>query len=267
MDKEKKRRIAYEIMILMGVLLLLALITRVWPVIFLIFLGILICALRMLFLSFNKATPIKPAEPTATAAEPKLENEQAIISSAFRLLQVRITENLMARYPGARWVWSTCDAMDHFAHGEELIIMLNSAGGFTKAKVIFNNLLFCSIEYIGLKDPSSPDSSADLDIEPGTGKKPDIDTDDEDVDEYEGPDEDALPINYERLAFDWVESRLSEINMKTNEAIAKKKKTIFFPSEDLPHPDSWPNICAELKRNGFPSADITEDGINSKLPE
>ena len=49
--KEWKRRMAYEALILLGLLALLLFITRLWPILLLVILGIFVAALRLLFLS------------------------------------------------------------------------------------------------------------------------------------------------------------------------------------------------------------------------
>ena len=59
-DKEYKRHMAYEALVLLGLLALLTYITRLWPILLLIILGIFIATLRLLFLSSKKVEPLEP---------------------------------------------------------------------------------------------------------------------------------------------------------------------------------------------------------------
>ena len=50
-DKNRQRHLAYEVLVILGQLALLTFITRLWPILLLVILGIFIAALRLLFLS------------------------------------------------------------------------------------------------------------------------------------------------------------------------------------------------------------------------
>ena len=54
-DKNRQRHIAYEVLVILGQLALLTYITRLWPILLLVILGIFVAALRLLFLSSQKA--------------------------------------------------------------------------------------------------------------------------------------------------------------------------------------------------------------------
>jgi hypothetical protein len=90
---------------------------------------------------------------------------------------------------------------------------------------------------------------------------PDIFGDGEDNAETEETLSDEAAINYGRLAFEWVDANMADINARYNESIAQSQNEMLIPSDELPHPDSWPDVCVELKRNGFTAADFCEDGI------
>lgn len=72
-DREKKRHYAYEALQILLLLALLLFITRLWPILLLVILGIFVAALRLLFLSSKKVEPVEPVlalpEPAA-AREP-----------------------------------------------------------------------------------------------------------------------------------------------------------------------------------------------------
>jgi len=252
---ELKSRIASEVIIILGILALLTFITRLWPILLLVMLGIIISALRLLFIRFRTVEVIVPAEPV-TAPPP--ETEISITQKAFGLLQRRIREQLEMQYPGARWVWGAPNAILRFQNNEPLIILLNRAGGYCKAQVAVHNLMFKGLRFLTLE------TRADEPVITAPVDNPADDIDDSvhesSVSESGVQDED-LPVNYERLAFEWVDANTAEINEICNEAIAQSEKETLIAAENLPHPDSWPDICEELKRNGFSVAASCEDGI------
>ena len=62
-NKEFQRRAAYEALILLLILALLLFITRLWPILLLVILGIFIGALRLLFLSSQTVQSDQPLPP------------------------------------------------------------------------------------------------------------------------------------------------------------------------------------------------------------
>lgn len=59
-NKDWKRHMAYEALVILGLLALLTFICRLWPILLLIILEILIATLRLLFLSSKKVEVIQP---------------------------------------------------------------------------------------------------------------------------------------------------------------------------------------------------------------
>ena len=97
--KEFKRHLAYEALVILGVLALLLFICRLWPILLLVILGIFIAALRLLFLSAKKVEIIEPLPQLAKPAEP---TEKDVEDLAYSAIQRRITELVLADYPDAR---------------------------------------------------------------------------------------------------------------------------------------------------------------------
>ena len=251
MDREKKRRVAYEVIILMALLALMLFMNSLWPILLLVIVGIFICALRLLFVSVASVHAIEPIPQLP--ALPAAETEHTIIGKAFGLLQQQITEKVAEAYPLARWIWSNARPLDDFAAGEGLIILLNNAGGYGRANILTRNLMFIGLTYIGA-DTNTPQSETEI---------ADEDSEDEPEDEPIG----APLVNYGQLAFEWVESCLLEINNRCNEAIAQGQAILLIEAYELPNPDSWLDICQELKHNGISSADIGADGITLTLTQ
>jgi hypothetical protein len=249
MNRDFKRRIAYEVLFSLGALGLMCLITRLWPLLFLVIPGILTTALRLLFLSAKRTESPLPA---ATPPEPpRQDTEQDAVRIAFGVLQRRIAGQVTARYPAAKWVWAESNATERFAQGLELIILLNRAGGFKKAEVQVHNLQFRGLLYENAAS-ESPEEAAS-----GSGD------DDNPDNAYGGADR----TDYSVLAFEWADANLLALNTRSNNVIAAGESAMLIPAHDLPHPDSWPDICSELTRNGFSGAAVNESGILVSLPE
>ena len=137
-QKEFKRRMAYEVLIILGMLALLTFICRLWPILLLIILGIFIAAIRLLFLSSKKVEVI---EPMPQAPEPVKEpTERDVRELAYAVILKRITELITDEYPDARWVWENPNAKQCIQNGEEVYVLLNRAGGYRRAKVVIANL-------------------------------------------------------------------------------------------------------------------------------
>lgn len=254
MNTQKKRHLVRSLTVILLMLGILALITRLWPILLLMLLAIFCYALWMLVRI--QRTP-ETAQPAVRAipepAEPeKPLTEREMLSAAFGLLQRRVTEQVVAGYPDARWIWSASNAMARFANGEVLEILLNGAGGYRKATVLVQNLQFC-----GLAFPAQEQNR------PGGNPTPAEGTEDA---EEAGPDDcDEERVDYGLLAFEWVSANVTRLIAQSSEAIAGGEGEIHIPEGELPHGDSWQEICNELTRNGFASAEPVADGIHAKI--
>ena len=114
-DKNRQRHIAYEVLVILGQLALLTYITRLWPILLLIILGIFVAALRLLFLSSQKVEPVRPLLTLPPPHQPPTEKD--LQSAAYTIVQCRITQILSAKFPEARWVWENPRAMEDILAG------------------------------------------------------------------------------------------------------------------------------------------------------
>jgi hypothetical protein len=249
MGKNDKSRIAFEALMILLALGLFCVVTRIWPLVFLVIPVALIAALRLLFVSVKKADA--PAPPITITAPPRSDSEEDIIRIAFGVLQRRVTEQVTTRYPAARWVWDVPNAMERFAQSEPLVILLNGAGGFRKAAVQVNNLQFRGLLYETVKSDIPEEPPLDEGGDPGI------------------PDEASAqaPVDYSILAFGWVQTNLSRLNELSNIAIADGRDTLLIPADTLPREESWEVVCRELTRNGFADAGMQENGILVTVPK
>ena len=254
-QKEFKRRIAYEVLILLGMLALLTFICRLWPILLLIILGIFIAAIRLLFLSSKKVEVI---EPMPQLPEPVKEpTERDVRELAYAVILKRITELITDEYPEARWVWENPNAKKCIQNGEEVYVLLNRAGGYRRAKVVIANLQVLGIKYCSAEEEDPPEIQG-----PDTKEQ-------EETDVSESPEEseseEERPVNYELLAYEWTEAHIVELNARCNEAIAEEKESVLLTAEELPVKESWPDICNELIRAGLENAVCQDAGIQINL--
>lgn len=256
--KEWQRRMAYEALVILGMLALLLFVCRLWPILLLVILGIFAAALRLVFLSSPKVQPIQPEQPASTAqqAVTNREAENAEDAQSFGELQTRITRWVRQEYPEARWVWKYPDAKARFQRGEELAILLNRAGGYREAVIRLQGKRLFEIQYLcaPVENPrlEQPEESASPQEEQPTAEEP------------KSQPEASQPEDYSLAAFEWVEAHLEELNTLCNECIAQKQDFLLLTGGDLPEPAAWPALCQELMRNGL-SCHMEEEGVRIQI--
>lgn len=273
-DRDFKRRIAYEVLVILGVLALLLFVCRLWPILLLVILGIFVAAIRLLFLSQTKVEVIQPMPPPA----PKDPTEKDVQNMAYAVIQRKITELVTEDYPQARWVWKSSHAKEHVLAGEKSNILLNRAGGYREAVIHVQNLRVIGLTYVQAEAsdrPTSPcdepEKSASVELEQPPAKLEEICEEPKEqcekpCEELEESSEPPAP-NYGLLAFEWVEAHAVELNERCNEYIAQKQEFLLLTPSELPERDSWPDICQELSRNGMESCECTEEGIQINLTQ
>ena len=243
MTPDKKKHLLNDIVVVIMLLAALLTIVRLWPLLLLLLIGLIAYALWVLF--HVARHPVK-TELAPLPMLPAPVTEQSLLSAAFGLLQRKITEQVVIRYPDARWVWSMSNAFDQFAAGQPLTILLNGAGGYQRATVWVQNLQFAGLVYTTIS-AANPEQPA------------------EEASEQEEPPAEAKEVDYGLLSFEWVEANMQRLNALNNEAVAAGQDGFRISAEELPHGDSWPTLCAELVRNGFTAAEPMADGIHVKI--
>lgn len=248
--KEKQRRIAHEVLIILGMLALLTFICRLWPILLLLILGIFIAAIRLLFLSSRKVEVVEIAPiPNEPQKEPTEKDVRAL---AYSVILRRISELVTDAYPEARWVWENPNAMQQIEDGGELYILLNRAGGYRRARVVIKNLQVLGLSYQAVPAEEKPVPDP---VEP------------EPVPDKDDSEEDPEQENYELLAFEWVEAHIMELNERCNEAIGQGRTELVLTVDELPIRDSWPDICTELKRAELSDVTCITEGIRINLTQ
>ena len=106
--KDQKRHMAYEALVLLGMLALLTFICRLWPILLLIILGIFAAVIRLLFLSSRKIEVIVPLPLLPEPVKETTEKDVQVL--AYSVILRRVTELVLSEYPEARWVWEAPNA-------------------------------------------------------------------------------------------------------------------------------------------------------------
>ena len=173
-DKNFKRHMAYEALVILGLLALLTYITRLWPILLLIILGIFIATLRLLFLSCKKVEPVKPTLALPPPSQPPVESDMQ--SMAYAIIQRRITQILRDRFPEVRWIWENPKAKDDILAGNPVYVLLNRAGGYRRGRVVLQNLTVMDVVF----DEVGPKKDkADENPTPAPGNVPPTDEEEE----------------------------------------------------------------------------------------
>ena len=105
--KEWQRHMAYEALVILGMLALLLFVCRLWPILLLVILGIFAAALRLVFFSSPKVQPIRPKQQTAASSAPQravksqrtAQNVEDTLS--FGELQTQVTRWVRQEYQSA----------------------------------------------------------------------------------------------------------------------------------------------------------------------
>ncbi|MCU1920520.1 hypothetical protein N2H43_00855 [Enterococcus faecium] len=242
--KDQKRHMAYEALVLLGMLALLTFICRLWPILLLIILGIFAAVIRLLFLSSRKIEVIVPLPLLPEPVKEATEKDVQVL--AYSVILRRVTELVLSEYPEARWVWEAPNAEKLIQESQEVFILLNRAGGYRRAKVVIRNLQVVGIEY-------NPQVEENAVLEP--------------EDNAPEPEEEPEVQNYELLAFEWADAHIFELNARCNEAIGENLSELILLAEELPVRESWADICRELIRAGLTDVQCVSEGIKINLTQ
>lgn len=242
--KDQKRHMAYEALVLLGMLALLTFICRLWPILLLIILGIFAAVIRLLFLSSRKIEVIVPLPLLPEPVKEATEKDVQVL--AYSVILRRVTELVLSEYPEARWIWEAPNAERLIRENQEVFILLNRAGGYRRARVVIRNLQVVGIEY-------NPQVEENAVLEP--------------EDNAPEPEEEPEVQNYELLAFEWADAHIFELNARCNEAIGENLSELILLAEELPVRESWADICRELIRAGLTDVQCVSEGIKINLTQ
>lgn len=247
--QETKRSPLLDSLKIVGLAIMACFVCRFWPmVIFLIIYGLAVIMRALVKTRKTKPVqlaPVIPAEPIPAPTPTQRDPENL----AFSMICRKITELVVMDYPNARWVWEFPSAQKLIMEGHEVYILLNRAGGYRRAQVLYQNLQVTSLRYEGITvAPTEPPADH--------------------VSEENEPD------NYSLLAFQWVDAHLSDLSSRCDEARKNGLDHLLVPETELPVAQSWQDICTELARAGYKTQVLAEgikitigDDENEHRPE
>ena len=237
--QETKRSLFLDSLKIVGLAIMACYVCRFWPmVIFLIIYGLAVIMRALVKSRKTKSVqlaPVIPAEPipAPTPTQRDLEN------LAFSMICQTITELVARDYPNARWVWEFPTAQKLIMESHEVYILLNRAGGYRRAQVLYQNLQVTGLKYESITvAPSEPPAAPE-------------------------PEENE-PDNYSLLAFQWVDAHLSDLSSRCDEAVKNGLTHLLVSETELPVAQSWQDICTELARAGY-RTQVLAEGIKIML--
>lgn len=252
---------AYDILLLLGLIAVICCITRLWPILLLILVGVVVAALMLLCRAGEPQKEQTETPAPAKALERPEPTEQELIRMAYGIIQRKITAELVSEFPEVRWVWESATSMQDIREDGVYAILLNHAGGYRRAWVHIHGLRLVKVS---LKEQPEPD----VEPIPETPHEPDSNAPmDAEWEPFE--DEEAPPpeVNYDLLAFGWVEDNMSMLIGMCNEAIAAHTDSFIIPVSALPDREAWDAVCCQLEQHDFPAAHCAEDGIQVTIPQ
>lgn len=234
----KGKQIITEFMLLAGVLAGLLFVFRFWIGVLIAFLGLI--ALTVAF--FVLAVKQRHEQPIVQTAPPKETEEEA--AEYFAVLNT-VTKLVQSEHPNAKWVWAQPDTRQRLKTGEDVFILLNGAGGYKRAHVLFEDGNAVALEYCRKLQSNAAAVPEPTPVEGGMGEQPAKD--------------------YDLLAYEWVEAHIQTLNEQCNDALGQGKHELLLPAETLPTRASWVSICRELGRNDLCNTECVPEGIKINL--
>lgn len=245
MTKEWRNGIAQDVLILLGMLMLLMFICRLWPILLLMIITLFFVMIRMLMVTHKGQDEVSyELVPEVLLPEPVRVN---LMDIAYSEILSQVTQLIAEEYPQAKWVWEKPDAKKRIENGDEVFIRLNHAGGYRRAMVKIYNLQVAGISY---QQAASEKNNEEEKVQ--------------EADECRNFPEQE---NYELLAFEWVDAKIIEINERCNDAIGDDAEYILLSEAELPAKEGWPAICEELYRQNIVQTECLEEGIRIYFTE
>ena len=236
-NKDKKIQRTAKCLTAFGVIALLSLAFRLWPVFILAVFLSAVAGARYVYLT-KKETAEQADE---TVREPK-EKEKPVTPRK-ESLQDFVTDSinkLMAsEYPEEDWIWEYPDAVSRLEKREDVCIILFGSNGFRKAKVVFSGYSATALEF--------PEETVEEPIESDSPSQTQSAS--------------AVVPDYGLIAFEWADAHITELNGRCNDAIGRGEKELVLDLAELPVRESWDALCEELLRAGVKSAECRENGI------
>ena len=142
-NKDKKIQRVAKCLSAFGVIALLSLAFRLWPVFILAVCLSAVAGARYVYLT--KKETAEQADETVRAPKekpvtPKKENLQDFVTDSINKL-------MASEYPEEDWIWEYPDPVSRIGKREDVCIILFGSNGFRKAKVVFSGYSATALEF------------------------------------------------------------------------------------------------------------------------
>ena len=209
-DYQKRTR---DIAIVLGVSCLVLYMFRLWPLVLAVLLvggGVLLK--RVLF----PKNVVQEQQETMQQSIPTIYDDQDILDKKYEFAIEKISCLIEKEYPNAKWIWESVKWKEFFQKDEDVYIRLNKDGDYKRARITIQDGFVSNVEILVDEQP--------IEVTP---KQLPANSQDESV----------------RMAFEWVEEHLLELNERCNEIIGQGKNELVLSASELPDEKCWENIC------------------------
>lgn len=224
-DYQKRTR---DIAIILGVICFALYMFRLWPLILVVILvGGVVLLKRVLFP--QKEIQEKQEEPMQQPVIPNVYDDQSVWDKKYEFAVEKISCLVAKEYPNAKWIWESANWKEFFQKDEDVYIRLNKDGDYKRARITIQDGFVSNVEILVDEQP--------IEVTP---KQLPASSQDESV----------------RMAFEWVEEHLLELNERCNEIIGQGKNELVLSASELPDEKCWGDICKELIKAGLEQINI-----------
>ena len=202
---------------------------RLWPLI-LAFLFI-----KIVMLITRKFSHREERQEDFLDEEPMIDaiDDQDLWEKKYEFASEQISCLVENEYPNARWAWESACWRDAMQKNEDVYIRLNKEGGYKRAKITLQEGLVSGMEIL-----------------PDEKNEPAVNT----TQQQEVPKKKKDDSG--RIAFEWVETHLLDLNARCNEIIGQGESELIVSVSELPEEKCWEAICKELKKEGLENIEI-----------
>ena len=223
-----------DILIGVGVIAVLLFKFRLWPLIAVgIFIGMGLLVKKTFFPTKNQAELQEDEQPpkVETFIPQETEYDFIVKSVSFYVYDV---------YPNAQWIWESPKAWEQIQKDEDVYIRLNKAGEYRRVKVRIQDQAVVGIEVLKTENHNEVNVSE--------------------------TEESVVKDDSERVAFDWVDSHIADLNEKCNDIIGQGNSELILTIVELPEEKYWGHVRDELVKAGLENVELLpNEGIKIKL--
>jgi hypothetical protein len=172
---------------------------------------------------------VQEKQETMQQPIPTIYGDQDVLDKKYEFAIEKISCLVAKEYPNAKWIWESANWKEFFQKDEDVYIRLNKDGDYKRARITIQDGFVSNVEILVDEQP--------IEVTP---KQLPASSQDESV----------------RMAFEWVEEHLLELNERCNEIIGQGKNELVLSASELPDEKCWGDICKELIKAGLEQINI-----------